>query len=476
MAARLSRSASSAPASSLASLTSSLARLAPAPASLAVTAVAALGALALWPGGAVAGPALVLEVHERVRPVGAGRVLAPALRELGEAGFATGARAARIVEERVSRPAPPPGSRPGARQLLAMASADLRRGRAGEAERAMAELVRRYPDAEPSQRQHGAAAVALYRELRRKASRAGTGRLVVEVSEPSAVVFVDDRFRGVGAVDDELAAGPHRVYVQMGKQPGRLHQVVVRAGARTRLRVAWEVDGSVRTGADWAGLVLARAGGDPLQTAAPLALAVARAAGAERVALLAIDARAAPPALVGVVLDTATGRVLRRRAVSIERGSGDGSAAQSSADQSSEDEDSDDEDSDDSGTDAAALGLARALIGHATDAPARSGGGWQKWTLAGASLLALGGGAALVQLDGRCQRPFPGRACPVSWQSAPYGWTAIGAGAALAVASAYFFWRDAQPLSAESRAATAHVTLAPGPGGLAIAADLTFAF
>ena len=460
MAARLSRSSSSSSSSSLTSL--------------AVFAAAMLVVLALCPGGAVAGPALVLEVHERARPVDAGRLLEPALRELGEAGFSAGARAARLIEERVSRPAPPPGSRPGARQLLATASADLRRGRAGDARRAMAELVRRYPDAEPSQRQHGAAAVALYRELRGRAARAGTGRLVVEVSEPSAVVFVDDRFRGVGAVDDELAAGPHRVVVQMGKRPGRLHQVVVRAGARTRLRVAWEVDGSVRTGAGWAGLVLARADGDPLETAAPLALAVARAAGAGRVALLAIDARAVPRALVGAVLDTATGRVLRRATASIERGGRAGSGGNGG----NAGDGGDGDDGDDGGANTAALALARALIAPATDAPTPSGGGWKKWTLAGASLLAVGGGAALVQLDGRCQRPFPGRTCPVSWQTAPYGWAAIGAGAALALASAIIFWRDAQPHPAESRAPTAraHVTLAPGPGGLAIAADVIFAF
>ncbi len=359
----------------------------------------------------MAGPGLVLEVHSRGRPVETARLLAPALRELAGHGFVTGARAARLIESRVSRPAVA-RSRLPAGQLLARVSADLRRGRAGDAERAMTELVQRFPDAAPSRSEHGGDAVELYRRVRRRAEIAGSGRLVVDVSDPNAVVFIDDVFRGVGRVDESVAAGTHAVHVQIGKQAGRVREVMVDAGGATRVHVRWDLDRALRTGADWAGLEFERPRESIVDAAAASAVAIARAAGSRTVVLLAIEhTSGAGRVLVGAAIDAGSGRVIRRARAPL---SGDAKVA----------------------------ALARLLAGAPLRVAPRQPRRWLKWSLAAASLVGLGAGATLIHLDGRCQQHVVGRPCPVSWQTGPYGWAALGVGLGLGGASAYYFWRD----------------------------------
>ena len=383
---------------------------------------------------AMAGPGLVLEVHARGRPAGMAQLLAPALRELAGHGFVTGARAARLIESRVSRPAAA-RSRVPAGQLLAQVSADLRRGRASDAEGAMTELVRRFPEAAPSRSEHGGDAVELYRRVRRRVESAGSGRLVVDVSDPDAVIFVDDVFRGVGRVDESVAAGAHAVHVQIGKQPGRVREVSVDAGGVTRVRIAWEVDRALRTGADWAGLEIERPRESILDAATARAVAIARAAGSRTVVLLAIEERAsAGRVLIGAAIDAGSGRAIRRASVPLT-----------------------------GGVQVLALArLARVLAGAPLRVAPRPPRRWLKWSLAASSLVGLGAGATLIHLDGRCQHHVVGRPCPVSWQTGPYGWAALGVGLGLGGASAYYFWRDERGPQTRGEV---RLSVRPGTGG-----------
>ncbi|HWM85887.1 MAG TPA: hypothetical protein VNO33_08610 [Kofleriaceae bacterium] len=371
------------------------------------TAAAVVAAVLFWPARAMAGEAvLVLEVHERTRPADARRLLGPAVRELAAAGLLSGARAARRIEERVSRPTAR-RERPVAGELLALAASHLRGGREAAAERAMSELVLRFPGAEPSRREHGRDAVVLYREVQEEVARAGAGRLVIEVSDPSAVLFVDEVFRGVGHAGLTVAAGRHQVHARLGRQDGRTRDVVVRAGQVTRVRLALEQDLALRTGVDWAGLIVEP--GQPIDAAALRAAAIARAAGAGKAILLAIDRRGS---LQGAVVDATSGRVVHRASARIEPG-GPGSEE-----------------------------LARVLLARPVGESAPSERRWPKWVLASASLVAIGTGAALIHVDGRCQEPVRGRLCSSTLNTAPLGWTAIATGVALAGTSAYYFWRD----------------------------------
>ncbi len=281
----------------------------------------------------------------------------------------------------------------------------------------MTELVRRFPEAAPSRSEHGGDAVDLYRRVRRRVERAGSGRLVVEVSDPNAVIFVDDVFRGVGRVEEGVAAGSHEVHVQMGKQPGRVREVMVVAGAATRVRVQWELDRALRTGADWAGLIDGRREGSEasIEAAVASAVAVARAVGARRVVLLAIEDSAAGDGervLLGATIDATTGRAIRRARAPLEAG------------------------------DEKLVALARVLAGDSRRGAPEPPRRWLKWSLAASSLVAMGAGATLIQLDGHCQKHVAGRPCPITWRTGPYGWAALGVGLGLGGASAYYFWRD----------------------------------
>jgi hypothetical protein len=153
--------------------------------------------------------------------------------------------------------------------------------------------------------------------------------------------------------------------------------------------------------------------------------------------VLAIDRTGEPrPVLVGVTIDASGGRVIRRVRAPLGRDA-----------------------------DRAAVVLARSLL----RGPPRGGGRWLKWTLASTSLLAMGAGASLIHLDGRCRERMLGRPCRVVWRTGVVGWAALGTGVALGAASAYLFWRDARP-----RERRVELALLPRTGGVGVMAGFEF--
>jgi hypothetical protein len=141
--------------------------------------------------------------------------------------------------------------------LIYLARAYKHLGKAAARDEAMTEVIRSYPDKVITAKKYGPDAEEIYEAVKRGVDRGGRGRLSVEVTDPDAIVYVDEMVRGRGkALLGDLLPGPHRVLVDGPSGESRRFRVTVIANQHTRLNVDWEVDSVLVTG-DWVGLQLA---------------------------------------------------------------------------------------------------------------------------------------------------------------------------------------------------------------------------
>jgi hypothetical protein len=202
--------------------------------------------------------------------------------------------------------------------LVHVASSHQRTGNLREATAAMAELLRTFPDREISRARYAPDVNELYRNVKQDLETQGTGRLRLEVDDSRTVVFVNERYAGVGKTTvSDLYAGRYRVYVQQGERPGRLHEVEVEAGSEAVLSVSWELDAALATDAGYAGLEYADEAARQREEARH-AVRLARAVKAGGVTVIGIQEVDGKRSIVGTVLSLDTGRSIRSGALAIE--------------------------------------------------------------------------------------------------------------------------------------------------------------
>ncbi len=323
----------------------------------------------LLAGRGIAGAdGVVLESYAGARPADADGLLAPLRDELGLRGFSGGAQLARTITAKVSAEAPVLDGEAKAelRKLVAsgtdqfregqydaavrdlvkamamldrapatmVADAELRnemmdalvflttaytrQGKAAEATRTMAELIRSFPDKEISNARHGPEPRKLHDKVKADLDSQGTGSLRVTVDDARTVVFVNERYAGVGSlVVDKLPPGRYRVFVQQGTTPGRMHRIEVEAGSEAVLTVAWGLDSALGTRGDFVGFTFAaeaeRAAGE-----STLANRMARAVGADGVVVVGIREVQGRRAIVGAYLSVDSTRPLRSAALAAD--------------------------------------------------------------------------------------------------------------------------------------------------------------
>lgn len=466
-------------------------------------AIAWIAALAcLGSATAAAEPAgLVLEVHGESRPHGASEILAPVLAELEGRGFAARADAREMIEARVSRPgssgavsidalreritagyrrfidgkvaaavldlrhalgvirANPavmvlhqPMQSFHLRALVGLALGERRLGREREAAAVMAELVRTFPGAEISSREYGPEAVELYNDVQARLRREGSGRLVVETGDQSAVIFVNESFRGVVRVDLSLPAGNYRVCIQRGKVVGRVHDVAIERDRESRLVVDSGLDAAVRS-ESWTGLSV-----DSDARAIEYGAALGRAVGVTQVVLLAIRSGGEGPQLVGTVVSVRDRRALRQASLSLSPPPSEPARAALGRFLSGGDPTDDLEVSIQDGR----PGVAEAPA--AAEESGRFSPAW-KWGIAGGAVAAAGTGIFFFALDGSCRGPERAGECPEFWTTNKHGWAAVGVGGALGMMAGYLFWRERRDVQ---------IGLAPSADGLRAWAGFEF--
>lgn len=321
------------------------------------------------------------------------------------------------------------------RCLVGLSLAHSRLGNADEVTRFMAELIRSFPDREVSRLQYGPEALQLYYSVKKDLDHRGRGALVVTVDDESVVIFLNERFEGVGTVrKQDLVPGRYRVYVQRGATPGRLHFIDVEAGGEARLALEWDLETALRSETDWFGLSFS-SGAQRMAKEGRFATSVARQLGASSVIVVGIREHEGRRSLVGTVFSVETGRLLRSGILALVpaqpgpeqvRALGRFLAGGEAAPGIVVSELGEDE-SEETGPPA-----------ERRQPPDRGGSLW-KWAVAGAAVVSLGAGAYLLSLDGDCKGPSP---CPEVYDTRVPGLAFLAAGAAAGGLSVYLFVTD----------------------------------
>lgn len=432
---------------------------------------------------------IAIEAYTGERPAEATRIVSPVLDELAKQGFRAGPEAVgRAYEAKVSLPSAGPEGLPvdfgdqverGHKEWIAgkfeeavavltplvatahanasafarnqdlrdrllkgMIALGLSQGRLGDRagmRETFAEILRTFPGAAVP-RAYGPEAYALFEDVRKHVSTAGRGRIVIDPAGSDAVVFVNETFVNVGPTTKaDLVPGIYRVFVQRGARASRIHRVRVEANKETTITFDPAFDAVVHSSPGWTGLVF-RTARERVKSEPAFAARLARGLGASRVAVVGIDHARGRGVLVGALVDTRSGRELRRATVALDPDppaqrlralarflAGDGTVegldvelALGGADGSAD------------GADAVSE----------RDSVTRGSSPW-KWVTGGAAVVAIGAGVALVMLDGSCSvaDPAPGIPCPKPYATAIPGYLSIGTGAVLGGVTAYLFLR-----------------------------------
>jgi hypothetical protein len=306
---------------------------------------------------------IVLEAHVGERPSAAGELLEPVIAELERRGFAARPSSiARVLGDRGPRPGIlDPGTSTGAIVALSAAGFDAYQGRGEYPDAAatlaravnaiernpalivldarntstvfqafvglalsqaklnrpedsletMTELLRNFAAPTIDRARFGPQAEDLLHTAHNRSKELGRGELAVEVDD-RVMIFVDSELRGTGrAVVTDLIPGRYRVFVHGSHPPGRQYGVDVRAGARTTLDIAWQIDSALTLSESWSGLVFS----DEAERSreAVYASALARRWGQASIVMLSMTRQRGEATVVGTMY-RADGSIVRRAA------------------------------------------------------------------------------------------------------------------------------------------------------------------
>jgi hypothetical protein len=452
---------------------------------------------------------LVLESHTGQRRADADHLMAPIIDELGDRKYVVGAKASKLIESNISRSGNPDNialadlsvkvdngyrswmqgdfaaatdalqavieqvtNNPAAialnqekrsivsKALIGLSLSQLRQGDTARAEATMADLIRAFPDVVLSRGQFGPEASnddpahpGLYQRVRQQLDAAGRGILAVTVDDPSVVVFLDEHFEAVGKMKKgDLLAGEYRVYTLRASQGGRAYKVTVKPRQETTLAIDWTFDSSLVTTPTYAGFVFAREE-DRKAHEHEFAVRVARETSAPGVLVIGIDEVDGRQAIVGSVLSLETGEPLRTGAVFLEPAEPSEKRLRAFArflagEDATEGIDKVKISEPRQGT----VIARRESAGVAREANHGTRGPW-KWIAAGGAIAAIGAGAVLVEMNGRCTAdPLPGDTlCQRVYDTRTSGIATMGAGVALGALAGYLFFAhhaEEQPAAA----------------------------
>lgn len=343
------------------------------------------------------------------------------------------------------------------RALIGLALAQQRIGDQAAMRATFSELVRSFAEAQVPRAKYGPDAQQAFEQVRRDVQGGSHGTLAVKLADDTGVVFLNEAYRGVGSTNADLVPGEYRVVVMANKQPSRTHRAVVTAGGTTTIEIDPTWDQTIRTGGFTGFSFATQADRDANE--APGAARFARAIGASAVVVVGIDDVHGKSAVVGSLVSLESGREIRRASIPIDP---------------------------DPSTDRLRA-LARFLAGEDPvagldvqfanpyerdigDEPTSSSsdtprwGGW-RWLTGGLGIAALGTGAVLLALDGRCPSDPPaGQPCPDVYATATPGLITLGAGAVFTGIAIYLFaTHGSEPITPSVTPA-----VAPAQGGATV--------
>lgn len=204
------------------------------------------------------------------------------------------------------------------RTTLFLAHAHLRLDEKARATELLGEVIRSFPDKEPSRAIYGPDLIAQYRHVRESMRRSKTGVLTVTTDPAGCMVFVNERY--VGSTPKrviDLLPGRYRIYVQRPGKPGRVRVVDI-SPAEHRIAIDFTLDSVLRTGPSMAPTLIYPSREQMQRLEREHAIQIGRALQAEEVVVLSLVLHQGRQTLQGTVLSATTGSVIRSGGVTAD--------------------------------------------------------------------------------------------------------------------------------------------------------------
>lgn len=318
------------------------------------------------------------------------------------------------------------------------------------------ELARSFPSQEAAIRAaHGSEPARHYAAAQDALDARGRGSLVVDVSNPTALIYVNEWDRPQNATfEANVLPGSYRVLVRLPGTDGLRYDTIVEPNRTTHLSVDLNFDETVRLTDQLAGFVFASPSERDryaLDYARRLATLIDTANNA--VVLVQLTNWEGQLAVLGTLYRVDTGAWVRARVAPLD-GRDDAEKLRA---------------------------LARELLrSHIEDArtvelphpslrvftPPPKARSWQKWTAGAGATAALAMGGGLLYLHQGCGADTD--PCGTPFRSAMPGYVGVAAGMALGMLAAYLFVHDAKPSRGPS------VTAAPSRSGGIVGVTMGF--
>jgi hypothetical protein len=321
------------------------------------------------------------------------------------------------------------------RALLALALAHHAAGDAAATRETLGDLVRSFPDFAVSRATHGPDAFELYQATKKQLDGQARGTLDVQVANPSTAVFVNETFVRLGSVQKtDMVPGVYRVYVALPPSVGRVYRVEIAPGETTRLAIDERFDGALHVASDWTGLAFTDAA-ERDEHEATYAARFGTLLGATQVAVVGIDDIGEHNlAVIGALVDPATGREVRRASLLVEPPPGPDKLRALARFLAGDD---------DAGAELQVeLGpMVDRSKSHVHRPSPSLRWGWRKYALAAGGVAIGAVGAYLIAVDGECAEPppTPMSPCPSFKNTAVAGYITAGAGLAALGVAVYMF-------------------------------------
>jgi hypothetical protein len=323
------------------------------------------------------------------------------------------------------------------RALVVLSHVHARLGHTADARAAMAEVLRTFPDRPVLAATFGGEIAELYRDEKRELAQ--RPRLALRVDTDSdAVVFINERFIGVGPVSvADLLPGTYRVLTQIKQRLGRVHEVTL-VDAQVEIHIDASFDCALESDS-YAGLRTPTLARDPDELRA--AAQVAGRVGAEMAVILASRPYRGHPALIGTLVEAHSGRLLRAAAVALDKSGSAGDAGAEALGRFLS-----------AGVVTGALvplgpTVADAKAATAAAPPRTRAAKWLPWVTltAGVALAAAGGYWLRLDGSGTCGAGL----CPERYATGTQGAIAVSTGGALMLGSAGWLYWQGRALSVE---------------------------
>jgi hypothetical protein len=191
------------------------------------------------------------------------------------------------------------------RALITLALAANRLGRATETRAATGELIRAFTDRPINTAVYSPEVTQLTTKHHRELAAGDGATLAVVSDDPSAVVFINEVYSGVGRAEKTgQFPGVYRIALRKGSTIGRIRRVTLSAGETKLVPISWAQDEALRTDEQRVELRWSREE-DRAAGEAALARALATSTGSERVVVLAIRSLEGRRSVVGTVYHAA---------------------------------------------------------------------------------------------------------------------------------------------------------------------------